>query len=160
MSRPTLFHLLNGWLHPLSFSTFLITCSQQWDYNLGPSKAIMTRANKIDYVQFGQLGVVIEDSRWQLLYLVVTQFPKRRYSLISVKRFFFFLEIVSIAGFLFHFFCWIDSFICVVPGSNTRLCYNPDVFVIFWYLSALLAQGAFRTHRLLNKERKILRRNV
>ena len=45
----------------------------------------MTRAKKIYYVQFGQLGVVIEDSRWKLLYLVVTQFPKRRYSLISVK---------------------------------------------------------------------------
>ena len=74
----------------------------------------MTRAKKIYYVQFGQLGVVIEDSRWKLLYLVVTQFPKRRYSLISVKSVIF------------------RNFICVVPGSNTRLCYNPGVFDLFF----------------------------
>ena len=74
----------------------------------------MTRAKKIDYVQFGQLGVVIEDSRWQLLYLVVTQFPKRRDSLISVKSVIF-LEIFAIAGFLFYFFCWINSLFVSCP---------------------------------------------
>ena len=70
----------------------------------------MTRAKKIYYVQFGQLGVVIEDSRWQLLYLVVTQFPnKKRYSMISAKSVTFF-EIVAIPGyFVFKFSCWING---------------------------------------------------
>ena len=36
----------------------------------------------------------------------------------------------------FFHFCLLDwQFICVVPASNTRLCYNLDIFVIFWYLS-------------------------
>ena len=90
----------------------------------------MTRAKKIYYVQFGQLGVVIEDSRWKLLYLVVTKFPKRRYSLISVKVLFF--RNFCYRRFFILFFLLDQQFICVVPGSNTRLCYNPDVFVIFF----------------------------
>ena len=37
------------------------------------------------YLLFDQLTVVIEGSRWQLLHLVLTQFLKKRYPLISVK---------------------------------------------------------------------------
>ena len=75
----------------------------------------MTRAKKIYYVQFGQLGVVIEDSRWKLLYLVVTQFPKRRYSLISVKSVIFFFKFLLSQVFLFYFFCWINSLFVSCP---------------------------------------------
>ena len=39
----------------------------------------------ICYLQLDQLNVIIEDSRWQLLYLVVIQGPKKRYSMSLVK---------------------------------------------------------------------------
>ena len=137
MNCPTLFHPFNGWLHLLSFRTFLITFSWQWDKTLGTSKAIITRARKINYVQYGQLGVVIEDSRWQLLYLVVTQFPKKKYSLISVKSVIF-LEIVAIAGFYFIFSVGLTVCLCRARIKRV-LCYNIDIFVTSWYLSTLLA---------------------
>ena len=137
MNCPTRFHPFNGWLHLLSFRTSLITFSWQWDKTLGTSKAIITRARKINYVQYGQLGVVIEDSRWQLLYLVVTQFPKKKYSLISVKSVIF-LEIVAIAGFYFIFSVGLT--VCLCRARIKRVpCYNIDIFVTSWYLSTLLA---------------------
>ena len=39
----------------------------------------------ICYLQLDQLNVIIEDSRWQLLYLVAIQGPKKRYSMSLVK---------------------------------------------------------------------------
>ena len=82
------------WTVPLSFTLFMADYTYQAS---GPSWSHLVH-NKIKllehqrllseqagYVQWDQLSVVIEDSRWQLLYLVVTQFPKWRYSLISVK---------------------------------------------------------------------------
>ena len=54
------------------------------------------------YIQFDQLSVVIEDSRWQLFYLVVTQVSKKRYSLISVKN-------CCYCRFFILFFCQIKS---------------------------------------------------
>ena len=127
MNCPTLYHPFNGWLHLLSFRTFLITFSWQWDKTLGTSKAIITRARKINYAQFDQLGVVIEDSRWQLLYLVVTQFPKKKYSLISVKSVIF----RNLAGFLFYFFCWINSLFMSCPDQTSALLQN-------WYICYIL----------------------
>ena len=137
MNCPTLFHPFNGWLHPLSFRTFLITFSWQWDKTLGTSKAIITRARKFNYVQFSQLGVVIEDSRWQLLYLVVTQFPRNKYSLISVKSVIFQKLLLS-QVFYFIFPVGLTVYLC--RARIKRLCYNPDVFVIFWYPSILSAR--------------------
>ena len=81
----------------------------------------MTRAKKIYYVQFGQLSVVIEDSRWQLLYLVVTQFPKRRYSLISVKSVIF-LKIFAIACFFYFIFSvGLTVYLCRARIKNTLM---------------------------------------
>ena len=137
MNCPTLYHPFSGWLHLLSFRTLLITFSWQWDKTLGTSKTIITRARKINYAQFDQLGVVIEDSRWQLLYLVVTQFPKKKYSLISVKSVIF-LEIVAIAGFYFIFSVGLTVCLCRARIKHV-LCYNIDIFVTSWYLSTLLA---------------------
>ena len=96
----------------------------------------MTRAKKINYAQFDQLGVVIEDSRWKLLYLVVTQFPKRRYSLISIKSVIFFRNFYYRRFFYFIFSVGLTVYLC---RARTRLCYNPDVFEIFLYLLTLLA---------------------
>ena len=106
------------WTVPLSFTLFMADYTYQAS---GPSWSHLVH-NKIKllehqrllseqagYVQWDQLSVVIEDSRWQLLYLVVTQFPRKRYSLISVK-------IVAIAGF-FNLF----SVSCTVIG----LCFTP-----------------------------------
>ena len=83
------------WAVPLSFTLFMADYTYQAS---GPSWSHLVH-NKIKllehqrllskqagYVQWDQLSVVIEDSRWQLLYLVVTQFPRKRYSLISVKN--------------------------------------------------------------------------
>ena len=109
----------NGWLHLLSFRTFLITFCWQWDKTLGTPRAIITRARKINYLQSSQLSVVIEDSRWQLLYLVVTQFPKKKYSLISVKVSFF--RNCCYCRFLFYFFCWINSLFMSCPDQTRAL---------------------------------------
>ena len=118
----------------------MLTFSWQWDKTLGTSKAIITRARKINYAQFDQLGVVIEDSRWQLLYLVVTQFPnKKRYSMISAKSVTFF-EIVAIPGyFVFKFPVGLTVCLCRA-WSNTCFCFNVDKFAVSWYLSTLLAK--------------------
>ena len=81
----------------------------------------MTRAKKIYYVQFGQLSVVIEDSRWQLLYLVVTQFPKRRYSLISAKSVFFFVNFCYRMFFYFIFSVGLTVYLCRARIKHTLM---------------------------------------
>ena len=81
----------------------------------------MTRGKKIYYVQFGQLSVVIEDSRWQLLYLVVTQIPKRRYSLISAKSVIFFVNFCYRMFFYFIFSVGLTVYLCRARIKHTLM---------------------------------------
>ena len=75
------------WTVPLSFTLFMADYTYQasgpsWSH-LGNNKIKLLEHQRLlskqaGYVQWDQLSVVIEDSRWQLLYLVVTQFPEKR----------------------------------------------------------------------------------
>ena len=90
-----LFNSVHLWTVPLSFTLFMADYTYQasgpsWSH-LGNNKIKLLEHQRLlskqaGYVQWDQLSVVIEDSRWQLLYLVVTQFPRKWYSLISVKN--------------------------------------------------------------------------
>ena len=73
MNCPTLFHPpMADWSHLVNYEIKLLAHQR-------------LLSEEACYVQWDQPSDVIEDSRWQLLYLVVTQFPKKTYSLILVK---------------------------------------------------------------------------
>ena len=114
------------WTVPLSSTLFMADYTYQasgssWSH-LGNNKIKLLEHQRLlskqaGYVQWDQLSVVIEDSRWQLLYLVVTQFPRKRYSLISVKnccycRFFliYFLLVVQYSVCVLHHYRHYYSF--------------------------------------------------
>ena len=89
-----LFNSVHLWTVPLSFTLFMADYTH-WAW--GPSWSLFVHneikvlahqrllSEEAGYLLFDQLTVVIEGSRWQLLHLVVTQFLKKRYPLISVK---------------------------------------------------------------------------
>ena len=63
-----------------------------WSYQVNTNITLLTHRKliwkigvDICYLQLDQLSVIIEDSRWQLLYLVVIQGPKKRYSMSLAK---------------------------------------------------------------------------
>ena len=84
MNRPTLFSLSSRLTTPTKLEDLFLSHLVDNEIRLLTHQRLLSE--EAGYVQFDQLSVVIEDSRWQLFYLVVTQVSKKIYSLISVKN--------------------------------------------------------------------------